>query len=80
MQNMKELDERDAIAQTTGKGEDLLGTRPWVKHYEQGVPTHLDIPDRPLTWLLDHTPDHYPDHSESAGQCDARTSLDSPCP
>jgi len=43
-------------------GEDLLATRPWVKHYEQGVPTHLDIPHRPLTWLLDHTADRYPGH------------------
>jgi long-chain acyl-CoA synthetase len=62
MQNMKEHDERDAIAQTTGEGEDLLDTRPWVKHYEQELPAHLSIPDRPLTWLLDHTADHYPDH------------------
>jgi long-chain acyl-CoA synthetase len=62
MQNMKELDERDAIAQTTGEGEDLLNTRPWVKHYEQGIPAHLAIPDRPLTWLLDHTAERYPGH------------------
>jgi long-chain acyl-CoA synthetase len=62
MQNMEEHDERDATAQITGEGEDLLDTRPWVKHYEQGVPTHLDIPDRPLTWLLDHTAERYPDH------------------
>src|SRR2546427_7472067 len=38
----------------------LLSTRPWVRYYEEGVPTQLDIPDRPLTWLLDHTVSRYP--------------------
>lgn len=26
---------------------------PWLRHYEQSVPAHLDIPDQPLTWILD---------------------------
>src|SRR5881398_2970160 len=26
----------------------------------QGVPAHIDIPDHPLTWLLDRTASHYP--------------------
>jgi long-chain acyl-CoA synthetase len=38
----------------------LLPTRPWVKYYEAGVPVQLDIPDHPLTWLLDRAVDHYP--------------------
>jgi long-chain acyl-CoA synthetase len=41
----------------------LLAQRPWLKHYEQGVPTRLDIPDRPLTWLLDETVKRYPEHT-----------------
>ncbi|MGH2505955.1 MAG: long-chain-fatty-acid--CoA ligase [Ktedonobacteraceae bacterium] len=35
-------------------------TRPWVKYYEPGVPVQLDIPDHPLTWLLDQTVSKYP--------------------
>ena len=35
-------------------------SRPWVHHYEQGVPAHIDIPDHPLTWILDHTVSRYP--------------------
>jgi long-chain acyl-CoA synthetase len=38
----------------------LLSARPWVRHYEQGVPAQLDIPDQPLTWLLDQTVRKYP--------------------
>ncbi len=41
----------------------LDSTRPWIRHYEQGVPTELEIPDRPLTWLLDQTVSHYPGHT-----------------
>src|SRR5205809_6003232 len=34
--------------------------RPWFRHYGQGVPAQLNIPDRPLTWLLDQTVSRYP--------------------
>jgi long-chain acyl-CoA synthetase len=33
---------------------------PWVKYYEPGVPAQLEIPDHPLTWLLDQTVGRYP--------------------
>ncbi len=33
--------------------ETFVVTHPWIRHYEQGVPAHLEIPDQPLTWLLD---------------------------
>src|SRR5947209_14326831 len=39
---------------------ELLVTRPWIRFYEQGVPAQLDIPDQPLTWLLDSAVSHYP--------------------
>ena len=39
---------------------ELLSTRPWIRHYEQGVPAQLDIPDQPLTWLLDQTVSRFP--------------------
>ncbi|HLI68447.1 MAG TPA: long-chain fatty acid--CoA ligase [Ktedonobacteraceae bacterium] len=38
----------------------VLSARPWVKYYEPGVPIQLDIPDHPLTWLLDQAASRYP--------------------
>lgn len=38
-------------------------TRPWLRHYESGVPAELEIPDHPITWLLDSTVSHYPGHT-----------------
>jgi long-chain acyl-CoA synthetase len=38
----------------------IVATRPWVKYYEPGTPVELDIPDHPLTWLLDQTASQYP--------------------
>jgi long-chain acyl-CoA synthetase len=38
----------------------LLRTRPWLRHYEQGVPWQLSIPDQPLTWLLDQAVKRHP--------------------
>ena len=35
--------------------EAFVVTHPWIRHYEPGVPAHLEIPDQPLTWLLDCT-------------------------
>src|SRR5215472_16654246 len=37
--------------------------RPWIRNYEQGVPGELEIPDRPLTWLLDQTVSRHPGHT-----------------
>jgi len=37
--------------------------RPWLHHYARGVPAAIDIPDRPLTWLLDSTVSKYPSHT-----------------
>ena len=36
---------------------------PWVRHYEQGVPISITVPDHPLTWLLDCTAQRYPHHT-----------------
>lgn len=38
----------------------ILSARPWVKYYEPGVPIQMDIPDHPLTWLLDQASSRYP--------------------
>ncbi len=40
----------------------VASARPWIDHYEQGVPTELTVPNHPLTWLLDRTVSHYPGH------------------
>ncbi len=34
--------------------------RPWYRHYDAGVPRHLDYPDRPLPVLLGQTAAKYP--------------------
>src|SRR5258708_2008697 len=38
----------------------ILADRPWVKYYQLGVPAQLDIPDHPLTWLLDQAVSRFP--------------------
>src|SRR5260370_2087654 len=37
--------------------------RPWLRHYEQGVPAQLTIPDRTLSWILHQTVSRYPGHT-----------------
>src|SRR5712692_10992542 len=41
----------------------LYSSRPWVRHYEEGVPAEIDIPEQPLTWLLDQTVSSHPNHT-----------------
>jgi long-chain acyl-CoA synthetase len=36
---------------------------PWFHSYQEGVPAHLDVPDVPLTWLLDRAAKQYPNHT-----------------
>ncbi len=52
-----------ASAQTPQDGDTFLATHPWVRHYEQGVPAHIAIPDHPLTYLLDCSSSRYPGHT-----------------
>ncbi len=33
---------------------------PWLRHYEQKVPASIDIPDQPLTWILDTAARRFP--------------------
>jgi long-chain acyl-CoA synthetase len=49
--------------QSANVDEAFVVTHPWIRHYEQGVPAHLEIPDQPLTWLLDCTASRYPDRT-----------------
>lgn len=50
-------------AQAFQGDEAFFVTHPWVRHYEQGVPAHIAVPDHSLTWLLDRTASRYPRHS-----------------
>lgn len=50
-------------AQANDGSDGTTVTHPWFRHYEQGVPAHIDIPNRPLTWLLDETSSRYPNHT-----------------
>ncbi len=36
---------------------------PWLRSYQEGVPAHLNIPNEPLTWLLDRAAKHNPNHT-----------------
>jgi long-chain acyl-CoA synthetase len=36
---------------------------PWLRSYQEGVPTHLNIPNEPLTWLLDRAAKHHPNRT-----------------
>jgi long-chain acyl-CoA synthetase len=49
--------------QPDNRDEAFVVTHQWIRHYEQGVPAHLEIPDQPLTWLLDRTARRYPDRT-----------------
>lgn len=49
----------------TRVGQEFMAysTHPWVRHYEEGVSAKLDIPEQPLTWLLDQTVSNHPNHT-----------------
>ena len=40
-----------------------LAARPWIRYYQPGVPAQLEVPDYPLTWLLDEAVRRYPRHT-----------------
>ena len=55
--------EPPGVAQPIDQDEAFVLTHPWIRHYQPGVPAHLEIPDQPLTWLLERTASRYPDHT-----------------
>jgi len=54
---------RESSTNTAVGQDNIVSNRPWIRFYEQGVPAHLDIPDYPLTWLLDQAVKNYPGHT-----------------
>ena len=65
IKNAQAVDQKDATGATNNlpASEALLAARPWLRHYQQGVSAQLDIPDSPLTWLLDHAVSNYSGHT-----------------
>jgi long-chain acyl-CoA synthetase len=55
--------EPHGLEQPANQDEAFVVTHPWIQHYEQGVPAHLDMPDHPLTWLLARTAGRYPERT-----------------
>ena len=49
--------------QPADRDDAFVATHPWIRHYEQGVSAHLEIPEQPLTWLLERTASRYPDRT-----------------
>jgi len=49
--------------QTRTKIDESSYSYPWLRSYQEGVPAHLDIPDKPLTWLLDRAAKDHPHHT-----------------
>jgi long-chain acyl-CoA synthetase len=47
------------IARAIAYAFDYTPERIWVAHYSPGVPATLDIPQKPLTWLLDEAARQY---------------------
>ena len=40
-----------------------MSERPWVAHYDKGVPTSLTIPEKPLFYFLEESARKYPDRA-----------------
>ncbi|MBV9688753.1 MAG: long-chain fatty acid--CoA ligase [Ktedonobacteraceae bacterium] len=58
--NNKNIQAEPHLSTSSGAGELQY---PWFQYYESGVPAHLEIPDHPLTWLLDCTASCYPSNT-----------------
>jgi long-chain acyl-CoA synthetase len=55
--------EQCSSGQASDQHAEHLSACPWFQHYAQGVPLHLEFPDRPLTWLLDKAANCYPNQT-----------------
>ena len=45
---------------TPEKYTSMKNSFPWLSHYEPEVPARIDIPDQPLTWILDTAARRFP--------------------
>ncbi len=51
--------ETNSSIQTAEEDEAFIATHPWIRHYEQGVPAHVTVPDQSLIWLIDQATGRY---------------------
>ena len=42
---------------------DTYSQKPWIKHYDEGIPAVIDYPQVPIDWFLKDAADKYPDRS-----------------
>lgn len=54
--------DKEALNRQATDREAFLESHPWVRHYEDGVPDYIEIPDEPLYWILDDVVKGYPDN------------------
>ncbi|HEU5348999.1 MAG TPA: long-chain fatty acid--CoA ligase [Ktedonobacterales bacterium] len=59
------MDKEPQAPAMSGAGEGRDGAlaayleHPWLSHYSPAVPAHIDVPDQPLSWLLDEAARQY---------------------
>jgi long-chain acyl-CoA synthetase len=51
------------ILRETSQGGGIMNTRPWLAHYDKGVPQTVDIPTVPLFHFLEESARKYPDRA-----------------
>ncbi len=61
--NNNSQQEVSPLIRTSLEKEAFVATHPWVRHYEEGVPSSIAVPEQPLTWLLDQASHNYPAHT-----------------
>ncbi len=38
-------------------------SRPWLRHYDDGVPSDVEVPEKPLYWILEEAAKRFPDRT-----------------
>ncbi|MCE4600941.1 MAG: long-chain fatty acid--CoA ligase [Desulfurococcales archaeon] len=41
----------------------VYASRPWLKNYDEGVPADVEVPEKPLYWILEEAARGYPDRT-----------------
>ncbi|HEX4207613.1 MAG TPA: long-chain fatty acid--CoA ligase [Ktedonobacteraceae bacterium] len=54
--------DKEALNRQAADRETYIQSHPWIRHYEEGVPDYIEIPDEPLTWILDDVVKGFPDN------------------
>ncbi|MCE4609405.1 MAG: AMP-binding protein, partial [Desulfurococcales archaeon] len=38
-------------------------SKPWLKSYDEGVPSEIEIPEKPLYWILEQAAEQFPNRT-----------------